>query len=58
MRWISVLASLLLFVGAARAAGPDDDYLDIYNEILTADNLQQNGHLKEASAKYAEAQKA
>ena len=58
MRWISVLAWLLLLTGTTRAAGPEDAYLDIYNEILQADNLQQNGHAKEAAAKYLEAQKA
>ena len=57
MRWISVLALLLLLIGGSRAAGPDDQYLDIYNQILQADNLQQNGHPKEAAAKYLEAQK-
>jgi tetratricopeptide (TPR) repeat protein len=57
MRWISVLALLFLLIGSARASGPDDQYLDIYNQILQADNLQQNGHLKEAAAKYLEAQK-
>jgi tetratricopeptide (TPR) repeat protein len=56
MRWISVLALLLVLSGSSRAAGPDDMYLDIYNEILQADNLQQSGHPKEASAKYLEAQ--
>jgi hypothetical protein len=57
MRWTCVLALLLLLTGVSRAAGPDDMYLDIYNEILQADNLQQNGHSKEAAAKYLEAQK-
>jgi hypothetical protein len=32
--------------------------LDIYNEVLQADNLQQNGHAKQAAAKYLEAQTA
>jgi Tfp pilus assembly protein PilF len=58
MRWISVLALLLFLTGVSRAAGPDDQYLDIYNEIIQADNLQQNGHGKEATAKYLEAQRA
>jgi Tfp pilus assembly protein PilF len=44
-------------IGGSRAAGPDDQYLDIYNQILQADNLQQNGRAKEAAAKYLEAQK-
>jgi tetratricopeptide (TPR) repeat protein len=58
MRWISVLALLFILTGVSRAAGPEDQYLDIYNEILQGDNLQQNGHGKEAAAKYLEAQKA
>ena len=58
MRWIAVLALLLFFTGVSRAAGPDDQYLDIYNEILQADNLQQNGHGAEAVVKYTEAQAA
>ncbi len=56
MRWISVLALLLFLTGASRASGPDDRYLDIYNQILQADNLQQNGHTREAIALYSEAQ--
>jgi tetratricopeptide (TPR) repeat protein len=58
MRWIAVLALLLVLTGASRAAGPDDQYLDIYNEVLQADNLQKNGHASQAAAKYLEAQSA
>ncbi len=58
MRWIAVLALLLFLTGTSRAAAPDDQYLDIYNEILQGDNLQQNAHAKEATAKYTEAQTA
>src|SRR5271169_1962705 len=58
MRWISVLALLFFLTGASGAAGPDDQYLDIYNQILQADNLQQNGHTKEAVAIYSQAQSA
>ncbi len=57
MRWTCVLALLVLLSGLAHASGPDDQYLDIYNQILQADNLRQNGHSREAAAKYLEAQK-
>ncbi|HEV7927343.1 MAG TPA: tetratricopeptide repeat protein [Verrucomicrobiae bacterium] len=57
MRCLSVLACLLILTGVSRAAGPDDQYLDIYNQILQADNLQQNGHTKEAVAMYVDAQR-
>jgi Flp pilus assembly protein TadD len=58
MRWFVVLALLLVLTGSSRAAGPDDRYLDVYNEILQADNLRQNGHPAAAAAKYLEAQTA
>jgi tetratricopeptide (TPR) repeat protein len=57
MRWTCVLAFLLLLTGVSRAAGPDDQYLDIYNQILQADNMRQNGHTRDAAAKYLDAQK-
>jgi tetratricopeptide (TPR) repeat protein len=57
MRWTCVLAFLLLLTGVSRAGGPDDQYLDIYNQILQADNMRQNGHTRDAAAKYLEAQK-
>jgi hypothetical protein len=58
MRWIAVLALLLFLNPYSRAAGPDDQYVDIYNEILVADNLQQTGHAAQATARYLEAQAA
>jgi tetratricopeptide (TPR) repeat protein len=58
MRWIAVLTVLLFLTGSSRAVGPDDQYLDIYNEILQADNLQQSGHAQQAAARYREAQAA
>jgi tetratricopeptide (TPR) repeat protein len=58
MRWIAVLALLCVLTGSSRAAGPDDQYLDIYNEILQADTLQKGAHPSEAAAKYLEAQSA
>jgi len=58
MRWIAVAVIVLALAGGARAAGPDDEYLDIYNEILQGDSLQQNSHAAAAAAKYLQAQTA
>jgi len=58
MRWIAVAVIVLALAGGARAAGPDDEYLDIYNEILQGDTLQQNGHAAAAAEKYLQAQTA
>jgi len=58
MRWIAFLVLLLGLTVSSRAAGPDEQYVDIYNQILQADNLQQSGHLPQAAAKYLEAQTA
>jgi tetratricopeptide (TPR) repeat protein len=55
MRWIALAALFLALAGAARAAGPDDEYLDIYTEILQGDSLLQNGHPAAAAAKFRQA---
>lgn len=57
-KWFAVLAVSLLLTGAAQAAGPDDQYLEIYNEILQADNSNQNGDSKDAAAQYLQLQSA
>ncbi len=56
MRWIASLALFLVFVGVALAAAPDDQYLDVYNEILQADSLLKDGQTPAAATKYLEAQ--
>src|SRR5277367_5006482 len=56
MRWIAILACSLVLTGSALAAGSDEQYLDIYNEILQADSLQQNGHSDSAALRYLQAQ--
>ena len=56
MRLIAILALLLVFTGSALAAGSDEQYLDIYNEILQADSLQHNGHSDAAALRYLQAQ--
>jgi tetratricopeptide (TPR) repeat protein len=55
MRWIAVAALFLALAGAAPAAGPEDEYLDIYNEILQGDSLQQNGHPAAAAIQFRQA---
>jgi Tfp pilus assembly protein PilF len=56
MRWILTLALLLSLGSRVLAAGSDEQYLDIYNEILQADNLQQSGQQEGAAVKYMQAQ--
>jgi tetratricopeptide (TPR) repeat protein len=58
MRWIASLLSLLFLLalaGGVRAAGADDQYLDIYNQILQADALLLGGHQDAAAVKYRDA---
>src|ERR1019366_9420549 len=56
MKWISVIVALLLVVPIARADGPDDQYVRIYNLIQEADKLNSNEQPSEALPKYREAQ--
>ncbi len=56
MRWIASLALLLVLTGFARAAGPDDQYLTVYNKVVEADTLQQSGQPRAAVLLYLEAQ--
>jgi len=58
MKWIFVLAGLLATLAPAQAQGPDDQYVQIYNEIQQADSLSSSGQPREALAAYVEAQKA
>ena len=58
MRWIATLTLFLALAGTTLAGGPDDDYLNIYNQIMQADTLQQNNQLGPAAAKYLEAHNA
>jgi tetratricopeptide (TPR) repeat protein len=58
MRWIASLTLLLALAGSVLAAGTDDQYLEIYNQILQADALQQGGHQDMAAVKYRDAQTA
>ena len=58
MRWIATLTFFLALTVAALAAGLDDDYLSIYNQILQADTLLQNNQSGPAAAKYRDAQAA
>ena len=56
MRWIALIVSFVVLTGSALAAGADDQYLDIYNQILQGDSLLQNGQEAGAAARYAQAQ--
>jgi Tfp pilus assembly protein PilF len=56
MRWLAILAFSLVLTGSALATGSDEQYLDIYNEILQADSSLQNGHSEEAALRYLQAQ--
>jgi hypothetical protein len=52
------LMALLLSLCAARAEGPDDEYLRIYGLIDQGDSLTASGNATGAREKYLEAQKA
>ncbi len=56
MKWIPALILSLAMLGAAQAAGPDDQYLEIYNLIQQADGLNQAADARNAAAKYVQAQ--
>jgi Flp pilus assembly protein TadD len=56
MKRFSVVLVLLLALAGARAAGPDDQYVQIYNLIQEADKLASAGQPSEALPKYREAQ--
>jgi tetratricopeptide (TPR) repeat protein len=58
MKWFAVVVALLLALSGARAQGPDDQYIGIYNLIQEADKLSKNEQPSEALAKYREAQTA
>jgi Flp pilus assembly protein TadD len=53
-----VLAAWFFGQAGARAEGPDDQYVTIYNVIEQGDSLKSAGSAGEALAKYAEAQSA
>ncbi len=56
MKWFSVVVALLLILPGARAEGPDDQYVRIYNLIQEADKLNGLDQPREALPKYLEAQ--
>ena len=58
MKWFSVIVALLVALSGARAEGPDDQYIRIYNLIQEADKLNSGGQPSEALPKYLEAQTA
>jgi hypothetical protein len=58
MKWFSVMAALLMVLSGARAQGPDDQYVAIYNTIQEADSMNNGGQPSRALTKYREAQTA
>ncbi len=56
-QFVLVAALLLMVLSLARAEGPDEKYVEIYNLIQEADAANDGGHGREASLKYLEAQK-
>lgn len=51
-----ILLVLLLGVVGARADGPDDQYISVYNLMQEADKLVEGGQIREALPKYLQAQ--
>jgi len=58
MKRFLVILALFLAVSGARAEGPDDQYVGIYNLIQEADKLTTGDQPGEALAKYLQAQTA
>ena len=56
MKRFSVILALLLSLAGARAEGPDDQYVRVYNLIQEADKRNSSGQPSEALPKYLEAQ--
>ncbi|MDB6110055.1 MAG: Tetratricopeptide 2 repeat protein [Pedosphaera sp.] len=56
--FIVALFTVLALSPGARAEGPDDQYVGIYNLIQQADSLTEKGQLAQAMTKYLEAQSA
>jgi hypothetical protein len=56
MKRFLVILALLLGLSGARAEGPDDQYVQIYNLIQEADKLNNTDRPSEALPKYLEAQ--
>jgi hypothetical protein len=58
MKWFSVIMVLLLALSGARAEGPDDQYVAIYNLIQDADSQNSSRQFSRALTRYREAQSA
>jgi tetratricopeptide (TPR) repeat protein len=55
MRWIATVTLLYALTGGVLLAGPDEDYLAIYNRIQQADDLLKGGQSKAAAVQYLQA---
>ena len=59
MKWQTAIICVIFYVLPwARAEGPDDKYVQIYNIIQEADGLNDAGQSREAAIKYFDAEKA
>src|SRR5215831_19238586 len=58
MKWVSVVVVVLMTLMGARADGPDDQYVTVYNTIQEADALNSSGQFNRALPKYREAETA
>jgi tetratricopeptide (TPR) repeat protein len=57
-RFVVLVILLAAALGARAAGGLDDQYLDIYNQILQAESSLQSGHSSEAAQQFSDAQSA
>jgi len=55
MRWILSAAICLSFAFAALAVGPDDQFVDVYNEIMQAQSMETAGQSSAAAERYSDA---
>jgi tetratricopeptide (TPR) repeat protein len=58
MKRIATVTLLLVLAGGVLAAGPDEDYVAIYNQIQQADTLDQAHQWPAAAARYQQAYEA
>jgi len=56
MKWIAIGALFLSLTSFVHAAGSDEQYLGVYNEILEADSLADRGRSEAAATHYLQAQ--
>jgi tetratricopeptide (TPR) repeat protein len=55
MRWIVFVVVFVALAAGTFAAAPDDEFVDIYNQILQAQNMETAGQSSGAAQRYREA---